>query len=73
LVVTKEQTIAEVLRLNPKTAEVFTRYGMHCFGCHIAFSETVGEAARAHGVDADLLVADLNELLANEKEEDKEH
>ncbi len=27
---TKDMTISEVLRANPKTAEVFMRYGMHC-------------------------------------------
>ncbi len=27
---TKDMTVAQILRTNPKTAEVFLRYGMHC-------------------------------------------
>lgn len=27
---TKDMTIAQIIRANPKTTEVFMRYGMHC-------------------------------------------
>lgn len=30
--ITKDLTIAEVLKLNPKSADIFMRHGMHCFG-----------------------------------------
>lgn len=62
--VTKDMTIQEVLKLNPKTAAVFLRNGMHCIGCHIGFDEKVGEAAEAHGVDIDKLIRELNEVVA---------
>lgn len=29
---TKDMTVAQILRMNPKTAEIFMRYGMHCLG-----------------------------------------
>ncbi len=29
---TKDMTVGEILRTNPKTAEVFMRFGMHCLG-----------------------------------------
>ncbi|MEW6308840.1 MAG: DUF1858 domain-containing protein [Bacillota bacterium] len=58
-----DMTIAEVLKLDKRTVEVFLKHGMHCFGCHIGFEERVHEAARAHGVDADKLIADLNKAI----------
>lgn len=29
---TKDMTVGEILRANPKTAEVFMSYGMYCLG-----------------------------------------
>ena len=58
----KDMTIAEVLRANPKTAEVFMRYGMHCLSCPGATGESVEQAAMVHGFDADQLLKDLNSI-----------
>jgi len=30
MVVTKDMTVGEIIRANPKTAEIFMSYGMHC-------------------------------------------
>lgn len=62
--VTKDMTIQDVLKLNPKTATVFLQNGMHCIGCHIGFEEKVGEAAQAHGVDIEKLIKELNAAVA---------
>lgn len=59
--VTKEMTIADVLKQKPQTAPVFQAIGMHCLGCAIASMETVEEAAQVHGVDLDDLMSKLNE------------
>lgn len=61
----KDQTIADVLKANPKAIQVFLMYGMHCFGCHISVDETVEQAALAHRVDVDGLMKDLNALAAS--------
>lgn len=58
----KDMTIAEVLRANPKTAEIFMRYGMHCLSCPGATGESVEQAAMVHGFDADQLLKDLNSI-----------
>ena len=60
MAITKDMTIAEVLRTKPKTAQVLSQMGMQCFGCPTAAGETVEEAAQAHGVDANDLVTKLN-------------
>ncbi|NLZ92577.1 MAG: DUF1858 domain-containing protein [Firmicutes bacterium] len=60
--ITKDMTIAEVLRLNPKTLKVFMAAGMHCIGCGAATGESVAQAAMVHGIDADKLLAELNKV-----------
>jgi len=62
-VVTKEMTIAEVLKLNPNTVPVFLRYGMHCLGCPTASGESIADAAAAHGIELDKMLRDLNEVV----------
>ncbi|MFC1568182.1 DUF1858 domain-containing protein [Candidatus Margulisiibacteriota bacterium] len=60
--ITKDMTIAEALKLKPAIAPVLMTKGMHCLGCVIAQGETVGQAAEVHGLDADELVKELNEV-----------
>ena len=55
--VTKTMTIGELLQVAPQTAPVLMEVGMHCLGC---------PAAMVHGIDADLLIAKINALLAAE-------
>ncbi|HWR60912.1 MAG TPA: DUF1858 domain-containing protein [Clostridia bacterium] len=57
---TKDMTVAQILRTNPNTAEIFMRYGMHCLGCPGATGESVEQAAMVHGFDADQLLVELN-------------
>lgn len=59
--ITKDMTIADVLKNNPKTAKVFFGMGMQCLGCPTAAGETVEEAATVHGHDVDELLKKLNE------------
>lgn len=60
--ITKDLTISQVLETNPETAKVFVKHGMHCLGCFIATGETVEQACEAHGLDADSLIKELNEV-----------
>ena len=62
--ITKEMSIAEVLRINRMTAPVFMQYGMHCLSCPHATAESLEEAGAVHGIDVDELVADLNKFIA---------
>ncbi|MBN2058120.1 MAG: DUF1858 domain-containing protein [Candidatus Saganbacteria bacterium] len=58
----KETTIAEALKLKPQIAPILMSKGMHCLGCVIAHGETIGQAAEVHGLDADELIKELNEV-----------
>ncbi|NLO88504.1 MAG: DUF1858 domain-containing protein [Firmicutes bacterium] len=55
-------TIKEALELNPKSADIFFSFGMHCIGCPTASGESIEEAAMAHGINVDLLLEKLNAL-----------
>ena len=58
--ITADMTIGEVLRANPKAAEVLFSHGMHCLGCPSAQGESIGEAAAGEAIDLAKLLADLN-------------
>jgi hybrid cluster-associated redox disulfide protein len=58
--ITRDMSITEVVENYPKTAEVFIRHGMHCFGCMAARFENIEQGALAHGIDVDKLMEDLN-------------
>ena len=62
--VTKDSIIGDVLDQYPETAQYFLEIGMHCLGCPSARNETVAQACMVHGVNADELIADINEFLA---------
>ena len=62
--ITKDSVIGQILDANRATAKFFLDMGMHCLGCPSARDETVEQACAVHGVDADKLVADINEFLA---------
>ena len=58
----KDMTIAQILRANPKTADIFRSYGMHCLSCPGATGESLEQAAMVHGFDADEILAELNKV-----------
>ena len=52
--------ISEVLKEKPEASEVLHEFGMHCLGCAIAAGESIEEAADAHGIKLEDLLAALN-------------
>ena len=43
--------------------QVLTGFGMHCFSCPFSLMETIEQAAAVHGVDIELMLQKLNDLL----------
>lgn len=66
--VKKDINIRELVEKHPKSIAVLMKYGFHCLGCVSAQFETLEQGAKAHGIDVDELVNDINKA---EKEEDK--
>jgi len=61
--INKEMTIQEVLEVNEELKDVLMGFGMHCFCCPCALSETLEEAAEVHDIKVELLLEKLNEKL----------
>jgi len=61
--ITKEMKIEEILQKYPQTVEVFLKYGFHCLGCAAVSFENLEDGAKAHGINTDELVKDLNDVI----------
>jgi len=61
--VTKDMTVIEVIRMDPNSAEVFYKHGLHCIGCPSASGESLEDASAVHGIDADKMLEDLNKYF----------
>lgn len=62
--ITKDTIIGDILDIAPQTAPVFMSIGMHCLGCPSSRGETVEQACMVHGVDVNVLLEQINNLLA---------
>ena len=67
MTVTKETLIGAILDYDVETARFFFEIGMHCLGCPHSRGESIEDACRVHGTDADALVAKINEYLESKK------
>ena len=63
--VPKDMLIGELLRVDPNVAPILMRAGMHCLGCPSSQMESLEEAAMVHGLDVNVLVAQINDFLEN--------
>ena len=61
--VTKNMSIASVIKKYPQTIEVFFEYGLHCVGCVAAEVDTIESGAKVHGINIAHLLHDLNNKL----------
>ena len=62
--ITKEMVIGDVINEHPELVRAFFANGMMCIGCPASQGESIEQAALVHGLDADQLVAALNDALA---------
>lgn len=51
--------VDDVMRRHPATIAVFLRLRLHCIGCPIGSFHSVADAAREHGIDAEVLLGEL--------------
>ena len=63
--VTSDMTIGELIRMDQNIIPILMRAGMHCIGCPSAQGESLAEAAIVHGIDGELLIAQINDFLEN--------
>ncbi len=65
MTVTKDMLVGDLLDIDRTLAPLFMNIGMHCLGCPASRGETIEQACRVHGTDADALVRKINEHLNN--------
>ena len=63
--VTSDMTIGELIRMDQNIIPILMRAGMHCIGCPSAQGESLAGAAMVHGIDGELLIAQINDFLEN--------
>ena len=59
--ITKDMTFAELMTKDKEAVEKLADRGLFCSGCPIAPFEMIENGARAHGVDVDKLIKELND------------
>ena len=69
--ITKDTIIGDILDVAPQTAPIFLSIGMHCLGCPSSRGETVEEACMVHGLNADEVMANIQEYLNAKKESEQ--
>jgi hybrid cluster-associated redox disulfide protein len=67
MTITKDMTIEDVVTQYPESMMVFMKHGLHCVGCHVSAFESVEDGAKAHGINVDALVDDLNKVILSRK------
>ncbi len=58
-----DMTFFELMRTYPASVEVLRKYNLGCVGCMGAQNESLEQGAKAHGIDPDQLVNDLNAAI----------
>ncbi|ABZ83061.1 conserved hypothetical protein [Heliomicrobium modesticaldum Ice1] len=64
--ITETMGIGECVAKFPNTVPVFMSFGMSCLGCSAARFENIGQGARAHGIDVDKLIEELNKVVGKD-------
>ena len=57
--ITNKTKLSELLRANPKSAEILFEAGMSCIGCPCAQQESLEDGCKAHGMNK----KEIEELL----------
>ena len=69
--ITKATTMGEMLQYDMGIAYVLMEAGMHCVGCPSSIGESLEEACMVHGLNADEVMANIQEYLNARKESEK--
>ena len=69
--ITKATTMGEMLQYDMGIAYVLMEAGMHCVGCPSSIGESLEEACMVHGLNADEVMAKIQEYLNAKKESEQ--
>ena len=63
--ITKKTTMGEMLSYDIGIARILMMSGMHCVGCPSSVGESLEDACAVHGLNADDVLAAIQEYLKN--------
>ena len=66
--ITKATTMGQMLEYDMGIAYILMQSGMHCVGCPSSISESLEDACAVHGLDADAVLAQIQEYLASREQ-----
>ena len=69
--ITNATTMGEMLQFDMGIAYVLMEAGMHCVGCPSSIGESLEEACMVHGLNADEVMANIQEYLNAKKESEQ--
>lgn len=69
--ITKATTMGEMLQYDMGIAYVLMEAGMHCVGCPSSIGESLEEACMVHGLNADEVMANIQEYLNAKKKSEQ--
>lgn len=69
MLITKQTTMGDMLKYDMGIAYVLMQSGMHCVGCPSSIGESLEEACLVHGLNADEVLASIQEYLASRPEQ----
>ena len=69
--ITKATTMGEMLQYDMGIAYVLMEAGMLCVGCPSSIGESLEEACMVHGLNADVVMANIQEYLNAKKESEQ--
>ncbi|WP_027633835.1 DUF1858 domain-containing protein [Clostridium hydrogeniformans] len=61
--ITAKTIMGDILKINPKAADILMSRGMGCIGCPSSQMEALEDAALIHGLDVNELLEELNKDL----------
>lgn len=69
--INKNMYISDLMNIDEDIQLLLLKEGLHCIGCISAVGETVEEAGLVHGIDPDVIVANINEYLADKYKDEE--
>ena len=66
--ISKDMIIGDILAKEPDMAGILMGMGMHCIGCPSSIGESLEEACMVHGLDVNVVLADIHHYEETKKQ-----
>lgn len=64
--ISKDMSLIDLIKAYPQARNILEKHGMACPRCMGAMEETIEKAACRHGLNVDVLLADLEHMVKSE-------